>query len=102
VTPVLKCPSFLIAGLTPNNLLTLRDLDLTSGDKLAVYTMPPKPRFLFMDRDDLSWQKLDDATDEWHMSTGTGETYRAVGNLILNYKDGQAVHLQWGMLRFRL
>ncbi|KAI1120578.1 phosphotransferase family protein [Nemania abortiva] len=52
--------------------------------------MPPKPRFLFMDKDDLVWRKLDEATDEWDISIRTEETYRAVANLILKYKKGQA------------
>ncbi|KAI0537348.1 phosphotransferase family protein [Xylaria digitata] len=52
--------------------------------------MPPKPRFLCMDKDDLVWQKLDEAVDEWDISIRTKETYRAVGNLILKYKEGQA------------
>ncbi|KAJ2992102.1 hypothetical protein NUW58_g2287 [Xylaria curta] len=52
--------------------------------------MPPKPRFFFTDKDDLVWRKLDEATDEWDISIRTNETYRAVGNLILKYKKGQA------------
>ncbi|KAI1753171.1 phosphotransferase family protein [Xylaria castorea] len=52
--------------------------------------MPPKPRFSYMDKDDLVWEKLDEATDEWDISIRTKETYRAVANLILKYKEGQA------------
>ena len=43
-----------------------------------------------MDKDDLVWQQLDEATDEWINSIRTNETYRAVGNLILKYKPGLA------------
>lgn len=52
--------------------------------------MPPKPRFLCIDKDDLVWEKLDEATDKWIASIRTNETYRAVGNLILQHKNGQA------------
>lgn len=52
--------------------------------------MSPKPRFLSMDKDDLIWQKLDEATDAWHISICTKEMYRAVGNFILQHKEGQA------------
>ncbi|KAI1171486.1 phosphotransferase family protein [Nemania sp. FL0916] len=52
--------------------------------------MPPKPRFLCTDKDDLIWEKLDEATDEWDISTRTNETYNAVAELILKYKAGQA------------
>ncbi|KAI8631061.1 phosphotransferase family protein [Xylariaceae sp. FL1651] len=51
--------------------------------------MPSKPRFLCMEKDDLVWQKLDEATNEWDISIRTKETYRAVANLILKYKEGQ-------------
>jgi hypothetical protein len=64
-------------------------LDLTHRDELTLYTMPAKPRFLCMDKDDGVWQKLDDATDEWDKSIRTNEIYRAVGNLILQYRNGQ-------------
>lgn len=43
-----------------------------------------------MDKDDLAWEKLDEATDKWVASIRTKETYRAVGNLIPKYKNGQA------------
>lgn len=43
-----------------------------------------------MDKDDLVWEKLDEATDKWVASIRTKETYRAVGNLILKHKNGQA------------
>ncbi|KAF4450461.1 phosphotransferase family protein [Fusarium austroafricanum] len=51
--------------------------------------MPSKPRFLCMDKDDIVWQELDNATDEWDNSIRTTEIYRAVGNLILQYRPGQ-------------
>lgn len=43
-----------------------------------------------MDKDDLVWERLDEATDKWIASLRTKETYRTVGNLILKYKSGQA------------
>lgn len=43
-----------------------------------------------MDKDDVVWQELDEATDEWLRLIRTEQVYRAVGNLILKYKDGQA------------
>lgn len=43
-----------------------------------------------MDKDDLVWEKLDEATDKWGTSVRTKETYRAVGELILKYRNGQA------------
>lgn len=43
-----------------------------------------------MDKDDVVWQELDEATDEWLKLIRTEQVYRAVGNLILKYKDGQA------------
>ncbi|KAI1429747.1 phosphotransferase family protein [Xylaria sp. FL1777] len=52
--------------------------------------MPPKRRYLVMDKDDLVWQKLDEAVDEWDISIRTNEMYRAVAKLILKYKEGQA------------
>ncbi|KAI1410869.1 phosphotransferase family protein [Hypoxylon sp. FL1857] len=52
--------------------------------------MPSKLRYLCMDKDDIVWQKLEEATDEWEKSLQSTEMYRAVGNVILKYKDGQA------------
>ncbi|KAI1376982.1 phosphotransferase family protein [Hypoxylon crocopeplum] len=52
--------------------------------------MPPKSRFLVTDKDDLIWEKLDEATEKWDKSVRTEETYRAIGNFILKYKDGKA------------
>ena len=51
--------------------------------------MPAKARIFCMDKDDLVWEKLDEGTDRWDESIRTSEVYRAVGKLILNYKDGQ-------------
>ena len=42
-----------------------------------------------MDKDDVIWRELDDATDEWDKSIRTEKTYRAVGDLILKYRNGQ-------------
>jgi hypothetical protein len=51
--------------------------------------MPSKPRFLSMTKDDTVWQKLDEATEEWEISARAEDTYRAIGNLIRKYKNGQ-------------
>ncbi len=51
--------------------------------------MPPKARFLCMEKDDLIWQKLDQDTEEWDRLIRTKEVYRVVGNFILKYKNGQ-------------
>ena len=42
-----------------------------------------------MNKDDLIWEKLDEKIDEWDKLGRTTETYRAVGNFILKYRDGQ-------------
>ena len=49
--------------------------------------MPPKPRYLFSEKDDLIWQKLEDDSDAWYESVRTSETYREVGRFILKYKE---------------
>jgi hypothetical protein len=73
-------------GLVPTHIYRLV---LTHRDELTLYTMPPKPRFLCMDKDDVVWQKLDEATDEWYKSIRTNEIYRAVSNLILQHRNCQ-------------
>lgn len=71
----------------PNTHIGSRSL--SHRDELTRYTMPPKPRFLCMDKDDVVWRKVDNATDEWDKFIRTNEIYRAVGNLILQYRNGQ-------------
>ncbi|KAG9252416.1 phosphotransferase family protein [Emericellopsis atlantica] len=63
--------------------------------------MPPKKRFLRMEKDDLIWEKLEEDVDEWNRSIRTNELYHAVANMILKYtsKDGQPMQLHtpvWG------
>lgn len=41
-----------------------------------------------MDKDDVVWEKLDEATDEWDKLIHTKEIYRTVGNLVLKYRNG--------------
>jgi hypothetical protein len=53
-------------------------------------TMTSKPRYLSMGKDDLIWEALEKEADDWVASARTKEIYRAVGNLILKYKEGQA------------
>ncbi|KAI1096437.1 phosphotransferase family protein [Rostrohypoxylon terebratum] len=50
--------------------------------------MPPKPRDSCMEKDDIVWRKLDEATEEWDKSIRKADIYRAVVNFILKYKDG--------------
>ncbi|OTA78187.1 hypothetical protein M434DRAFT_38540 [Hypoxylon sp. CO27-5] len=52
--------------------------------------MRPKLSYLRMDKDDLVWKKLEEATEEWEKSLSSNETYQAVANLILKYKNGQS------------
>ncbi|KAH8171104.1 phosphotransferase enzyme family protein [Sarocladium implicatum] len=51
--------------------------------------MPPKGRFVCIDKDDLVWEKLDHDTELWSQSARTSETYRAVANFILKYRHGE-------------
>lgn len=55
--------------------------------------MPPKPRYALMDRDDLAWEKSDEAVEEWERSLNKAEIYRAVGDLIKKHRPGEAVEL---------
>lgn len=41
-----------------------------------------------MDKDDLRWEKIENASDEWHESIRVNEeVHKAVGNFILTFKD---------------
>ncbi len=51
--------------------------------------MPSKPRFLCTDKDDIVWQELDEATEMWLLKSSEKETYHAIAELILKYKNGQ-------------
>lgn len=43
-----------------------------------------------MDKDDIIWRELEEATDEWEKVIRTDAIHRAVGKLILKYRPGQA------------
>jgi hypothetical protein len=62
----------------------------TLNQQTSSITMPRKPRFLLMDKDNIIWQKPEDDFDEWMESARKTHTYRAVGNFILKHKPGQA------------
>ena len=51
--------------------------------------MPPKPRFLCAEKDDLVWQKLEEDSDAWYASVRTSEKCREVGNFMVKYKDAK-------------
>ncbi|KND88441.1 hypothetical protein TOPH_07035 [Tolypocladium ophioglossoides CBS 100239] len=55
--------------------------------------MPPKPRYVRMDKDDLAWQKSDEEVESWERSLHNAETYRTIANLIMKYRPGEAVEL---------
>lgn len=61
-----------------------------SKEEMLDNTMTSKPRYLSMDKDDLIWEALEEGADDWVASARTKEIYRAVGDLILKYKEGQA------------
>lgn len=51
--------------------------------------MPPKPRYVRMEKDDLAWEKSDEEVDKWERSLHNAETYRAITNLIIKYRPGE-------------
>ncbi|OTB09419.1 hypothetical protein M426DRAFT_6691 [Hypoxylon sp. CI-4A] len=55
--------------------------------------MPPKLRFVRMDRDDAAWERNDDEAEMWERSLNKAKTYRAIAALINKYKPGEAVEL---------
>ncbi len=57
-------PNFFLKLLHAPYSLMIGTLVSPTETGFTVYAMPPKPRYLFMDKDDLVWQKLDEATDE--------------------------------------
>ena len=46
-----------------------------------------------MTKDDLAWEKSDEAIDAWERSLHKADIYRGIANLILKYKPGDAVEL---------
>jgi hypothetical protein len=55
--------------------------------------MQSKNRLLFMPKDDVVWQKLDEETEEWDNLIRREETYRDIGNIILKYRQDKAEKL---------
>lgn len=51
--------------------------------------MPPKPRFLCSEKDDLTWQKLEEDSDAWYETIRTTDKCREVGNFMLKYKNAK-------------
>jgi hypothetical protein len=51
--------------------------------------MPPKPRFLCSEKDDLIWQKLEEDSDAWYETIRTTEKFREVRKFMLKYKDAK-------------
>ncbi|CAH0049078.1 unnamed protein product [Clonostachys solani] len=55
--------------------------------------MPPRPRPPYTPKDDLAWERSDEAADAWEISLHKSEIYRAIAGLILKYRPGDAVEL---------
>jgi len=56
--------------------------------------MAPKFRFPWMVKDDVLWEKLEEATNEWEKSLRKKETYLAVAGFIQKHKDGKGVEMR--------
>ncbi|KAK3332993.1 phosphotransferase family protein [Cercophora scortea] len=56
-----------------------------------------KARRVHMFKDDLAWEKSDEEFEAWVDTIHTPETYRAIGNMILKYKPGEAELLHMGI-----
>lgn len=55
--------------------------------------MPPKPRYVRMDKDDLAWQRNDEEAESWERSLNKANVYRKIAGLINKYRPGEAVEL---------
>ncbi|POR37530.1 Uncharacterized protein TPAR_02269 [Tolypocladium paradoxum] len=55
--------------------------------------MPPKRRYVRMEKDDLAWEKSDEEVESWERSLHNAAIYRGIANLIMKYKPGEAVEL---------
>ena len=54
-----------------------------SGAKIV--KMGPKPRLVRQSKEDLAWEKSDEAFDAWEASLHNKTIYRAIGNFILKH-----------------
>ncbi|KAI1655445.1 hypothetical protein F4813DRAFT_381989 [Daldinia decipiens] len=55
--------------------------------------MPPKPRYIRMDRDDLAWEQSDQEIEAWERSLNKSHIYRGIASLINKHRPGEAVEL---------
>lgn len=67
---------------------------MRSSDRgTKIVKMGPKPRLVRQSKDDLAWEKSDEAFDAWEASLHNKTMYRAIGNFILKHKPGEAAEL---------
>ncbi|CRK33088.1 hypothetical protein BN1723_016894 [Verticillium longisporum] len=55
--------------------------------------MSPKPRLILQSKDDLAWEKSDEAFDKWEANIHNRTMYHAIADFILEYKSGDVVEL---------
>lgn len=55
--------------------------------------MPPKLRYVRMEKDDLAWEKSDQDIEAWERSLNKSHIYRGIASLINKYRPGEAVEL---------
>lgn len=55
--------------------------------------MPPRPRLVLQPKDDLAWEKSDEAFGEWEATIHNKATYHAIADFILKYRPGEVVEL---------
>lgn len=55
--------------------------------------MSPKPRLILQFKDDLAWERSDDAFANWEATIHNKTTYHAVANFILKHRPGEAAEL---------
>lgn len=55
--------------------------------------MSPKPRFILQSKDDLAWEKSDEAFNKWEANIHNKAMYRAIANFILKYRPGEVEEL---------
>ncbi|KAF5020382.1 hypothetical protein F66182_7590 [Fusarium sp. NRRL 66182] len=55
--------------------------------------MAPKPRFILQSKDDLAWEKSDEAFDAWEASIHSKTVYHAIVNFVLKHKPGKVAEL---------
>lgn len=55
--------------------------------------MPPKLRYVRMNKDDLAWEKADEEAETWERSLNKKEICLAIASLINKYRPGDAAEL---------